>query len=64
MEQELQQASRLGQTGVAISNLRPGGKAQFGEQILDVITQGEMITKGQPVRIIRHSGAEAVVELA
>jgi membrane-bound serine protease (ClpP class) len=64
VNQELQQASRLGQTGVAISNLRPGGKAQFGEQILDVITQGEMISKGQPVRIIRHSGSEAVVELA
>src|SRR5581483_9757143 len=64
MEQQQEQASRVGQTGVAISNLRPGGKAQFGEQILDVITQGELIAKGQSVRIIRHSGTEAVVEIA
>ncbi|MDB6015856.1 MAG: hypothetical protein JWR19_345 [Pedosphaera sp.] len=61
--QEQEQAARVGQTGVAISNLRPGGKAQFGDQILDVITQGEMIPKGSTVRILRHSGAEAVVEL-
>jgi membrane-bound serine protease (ClpP class) len=63
-EQERRQTSRVGQTGVAISNLRPGGKAQFGNEILDVITQGDMITKGQPVRIIGHSGTEAIVELA
>jgi membrane-bound serine protease (ClpP class) len=63
-EQQQQQTSRIGQSGVAISNLRPGGKAQFGEQILDVITQGEMIAKGQPVRIIGSSGAEAIVEPA
>ncbi|MDB6124823.1 MAG: hypothetical protein JWQ71_3816 [Pedosphaera sp.] len=63
-EQQQQQTSRIGQTGVAISNLRPGGKAQFDQQILDVITQGEMISKGQPVRIIGSSGSESIVELA
>jgi membrane-bound serine protease (ClpP class) len=61
-EQQREQASRLGGKGVAISNLRPGGKAQFGNDIVDVITQGEMIEKGQPVRIIGYSGAEAIVE--
>lgn len=58
-----EQASRVGQTGVAISNLRPGGKAQFGNDILDVITQGEMISKGESVRIIGNSGTEAIVEV-
>lgn len=56
------QEARVGQVGVALSPLRPGGKAQFGEQILDVMTQGEMIEKGQRVRILSHSGTEAVVE--
>ena len=56
------QASRVGHTGVAISNLRPGGKAQFGNDIIDVITQGEMIEKGQKVRIISHTGSDAIVE--
>lgn len=63
-KQQREQASRVGEKGVAISNLRPGGKAQFGNDILDVITQGEMISKGQTVRIIGHSGTEAVVESA
>jgi membrane-bound serine protease (ClpP class) len=57
-----QQAKRLGESGVAISVLRPGGKAQFGDRIIDVISQGEMIPKGNRVRIIGHSGTEAIVE--
>jgi membrane-bound serine protease (ClpP class) len=60
---EKQQRSRLGQTGVTISALRPGGKAQFGDEILDVISQGEMVPKGTAVRIIGNSGAEALVEV-
>lgn len=61
---ELAQSSRVGHVGVAISQLRPGGKAQFGEEIIDVITQGELLPKGTQVRVIRHSGPEAVVEPA
>ena len=60
--QEAQQEARIGQTGVAISQLYPGGKAQFGDQILDVITQGEMVERGRPVKIIGHTGPDAVVE--
>ena len=63
-QQEQKQASRLGQVGTAISSLRPGGKAQFGDEIIDVISQGDMIAKGQKVRIIGHSGTEAIVELS
>ena len=54
---------REGQIGVAISALRPGGKAQFGDEILDVISQGDMVAKGQQVKIIGHSGTEAIVEV-
>jgi membrane-bound serine protease (ClpP class) len=61
---EVARSSRLGQVGVAISQLRPGGKAQFGDDIIDVITQGELLAKGTAVRVIRHSGPEAVVEPA
>lgn len=60
---EQQQQTQLGQVGIAVSMLRPGGKAQFGEAILDVMTQGDLVAKGQRVRIIGHSGKEAVVEL-
>lgn len=60
--QNQQRSNQVGQTGTALSTLRPGGKAQFGDAILDVITQGEMLPKGAPVRIIGHSAAEAIVE--
>ena len=60
---EAQQKSRRGQIGTATSALRPGGKAQFGEEILDVISQGEMMPKGTRVRIIASSGSESIVEV-
>src|SRR6266516_311171 len=53
---EQQKKSRQGQVGITISALRPGGKAQFGEEIVDVISQGEMVPKGTQVRIIGSSG--------
>lgn len=62
LQQSQKQAARAGQIGVAISQLRPGGKAQFGDEIIDVISQGDLITKGQKVKIIGQSGTEAVVE--
>jgi membrane-bound serine protease (ClpP class) len=56
-----QQEARIGQLGVTISRLYPGGKARFGKEILDVLTQGDMVEKGRQVEIIGHSGAGAVV---
>ena len=53
---------RLGWEGIALSPLRPGGKAKFGEEILDVVSEGDLIEKGRKVRIIGNSGHEAVVE--
>ena len=59
---EEQQKARVGQTGMTISPLCPGGKARFGDQLLDVLTRGEMVEKGRPVKIIGHNGPNAVVE--
>lgn len=61
---EATQQQRLGQTGVALSTLRPGGKAQFGGDILDVVSEGDLIESGRKVRIIGNSGHEAIVEAA
>ena len=57
-----EQKSRLGEIGTTVSALRPGGKAQFGDAILDVISQGELIPKSTQVRIIAFSGREPIVE--
>lgn len=57
-------ASRVGREGIALSPLHPGGRARFGDEVLDVTTQGEMIELGAAVRIIHHSLGGAVVEQA
>lgn len=57
-----EQTARVGQEGVTICALRPGGKADFGGQLLDVLSQGEMLPKGTRVRIVGFSGREAIVE--
>lgn len=59
---ESQLSSRIGQTGVAIATLCPGGKARFDDQLLDVITRGEMVERGKPVKIIGHTGSNAIVQ--
>ena len=56
------QQKQIGRVGVTVSVLRPGGKAQFGDELLDVLSPGELIEKGVPVRIVSHSGAAAIVE--
>jgi membrane-bound serine protease (ClpP class) len=61
---EKQQQRRVGEMGITLSVLRPGGKAEFGDAVLDVITQGEMIEKGAKVRIVGSTGADAIVEQA
>jgi membrane-bound serine protease (ClpP class) len=59
---ETRNVSRLGKTGLTVTNLSPGGKARFDEDLVDVVTRGERIEKGRHVRIIGHSGADAVVK--
>jgi len=54
---------KVGETGVAKSNLRPSGKAEFGDAlVVDVITQGEFVAPYSRVRIIAIEGPRIVVE--
>lgn len=50
----------LGEEGVSRTMLRPAGKAEFGEELLDVVTEGEIIPKGTKIRIIRVEGNRIV----
>jgi membrane-bound ClpP family serine protease len=49
---------------VVLTPLHPGGKARFGDEILDVVSQGDPIESGRTVRVIGHRGFEAIVETA
>ena len=38
-----------------------GGKVMFGDALCNVITQGEMIAAGTPVKVIGHRGSDLLV---
>ncbi|HUU84225.1 MAG TPA: hypothetical protein VM243_12045 [Phycisphaerae bacterium] len=50
-----------GDQGVALSVLRPAGKARIRDQVRDVVTEGEMVDKGAPIEVIDVSGNHVVV---
>jgi membrane-bound ClpP family serine protease len=51
-----------GQTGKAISVLRPAGKARFGDATVAVVAQGEFIDAGESVRVVDVQGNRVTVE--
>lgn len=51
----------VGESGVALSILRPSGNARFGDAIVDVITRGEFIEPSSPVRVLAIEGSRIVV---
>lgn len=53
-----------GAVGSAVGTLRPSGRARFGEDLVDVVSVGPIITDGQPVRVVEASGFSVVVEPA
>ncbi|MBT7171969.1 MAG: hypothetical protein HN909_09420 [Phycisphaerales bacterium] len=53
---------RPGQAGVALSDLRPSGRAQFDTDVVDVIANGMAISRTTPISILRIDGNRIVVE--
>jgi len=54
----------LGSTGVAETNLRPSGKGRFGDELVDVVTEGDLIERGKPITIVDVQGSRVVVKRA
>ncbi len=52
----------IGDTGEVVSKLRPTGKAQFGDAIVDVVAEGDFLDKGTKVEIIEIHGNRVVVK--
>lgn len=59
---ESRKQSLMGAEGETISPLAPGGKARFGDTIVDVLSDMGRINSGQQVRVIRFSSNTPVVE--
>lgn len=51
-------------TGTALTQLRPSGVAQINGQRVDVVTEGGLIERGTPVRVVAVEGARIVVRAA
>jgi membrane-bound serine protease (ClpP class) len=64
-EREEALASRLiGASGTALTDLRPAGTALIAGRRLDVVTEGDYISKGEPVRVTDVQGNVHIVERA
>jgi membrane-bound serine protease (ClpP class) len=53
---------QLGDVGEATTLLRPGGKARFGDVLVDVVADGAFIQAGRAVRVVQLVGSRVVVE--
>jgi membrane-bound serine protease (ClpP class) len=53
-----------GTQGIAITVLRPSGKARFADHIVDVVTEGEFIGPQTPVTVTQTDGMRVVVKSA
>jgi membrane-bound serine protease (ClpP class) len=51
-----------GATGRALTPLRPAGTARLGDEHLSVVTDGEFLPKGTPIRVVKIEGARIIVE--
>lgn len=54
--------SYLGEQGTAYTVLRPSGKVQIGDDILDAYTRGEFIMEGEAIQVIGEEGTSLKVK--
>jgi membrane-bound serine protease (ClpP class) len=52
----------IGREGVALSALRPAGVADIGGERVDVVTSGEFIERGRPIRVTAVDGTRILVK--
>lgn len=51
----------LGRTGTALTDLRPAGTIEVGEERIDVVTSGEYISKGAAIEVVDVQGSRVKV---
>ncbi|TWT56238.1 NfeD family protein [Allorhodopirellula solitaria] len=57
------QRVEIGQTGTTVSPLRPGGRVEVDDMLVDVVSEGDYIDVGEPVRVIAKQGSRVVVRV-
>ena len=56
-----EQPELLGESGVAYTQLRPSGTALINGKRVDVVTEGSLIERGAPIRVVGIEGLRVVV---
>ena len=56
-------AEFVGRHGTTTTQLTPGGKARFGDLLVDVISDGDVIPSGSEVEVVEVHGNRVVVEV-
>ena len=51
----------VGSEGVALTDLRPAGTGQFGDERVDVVADSEFISEGEAIRVLSAEGYRCVV---
>jgi membrane-bound serine protease (ClpP class) len=51
-----------GQRGMTTTQLTPGGKARFGDVLVDVIADGEVIERGKQIEVVKVQGSRVLVK--
>lgn len=51
----------LGRVGTTTSDLRPGGKADFGDRPIDVVAEWDFIGTGERVQVVEVEGTRVIV---
>ena len=54
-------ADLIGQTGVALTMLRPSGKAEINGNLVDVLSEGSFIPEGTAIQVVECVGKSVVV---
>lgn len=57
-------ADLLGQTGIALTLLRPSGKAEINGQLVDVMSEGSFIPEGTVIQVVVCIGKKVLVRKA
>jgi len=52
----------VGALGIASSELRPAGKARFGQHLVDVVTNGQFVSHGSEIEVLEIFGNRVVVK--
>ncbi|MDG1976742.1 MAG: NfeD family protein [Akkermansiaceae bacterium] len=61
-DQEVGVGALSGRTGIAVTDLRPNGKAEVDGKLLEVLADGVFLDEGEPVRVISDDGMGVIVK--